>query len=74
MFLGFQYVKYLLCGLRVLKTIDHIVLVVVKRVVVLNGLMSIPIVCNCKLKDVIEILVLYLSSVDASGVVLYLNV
>ena len=45
----------------------------VKRLVVLNGIMSIPIVCNLKLKDIIEILVLYISSVGASGVVLELN-
>ena len=57
-----------------LKIIDHLVLGAVKRVVVLNGIMSIPIVCNRKLKDIIEILVLYLSSVGASGVVLELNV
>ena len=71
--LGFQSIKYLLCGLRVLKIIDSLVLGAVKRVVVLNGIMSIPIVCNRKLKDIIEILVLYLSSVDASGAVLDLN-
>ena len=72
--LGFQSIIYLFCGLRVLKTIGHLVLGAVKRVVVLNGIMSIPIVCNHKLKDIIDILVLYLSSVGASGVVLELNV
>ena len=46
----------------------------VKWVMGLNGIMSIPIVCNSKIKDIIEILVLYLSSVGASGVVLVLNV
>ena len=70
----FQSVIYLFCGMRVLKIIDHIVLGEVKRVVVLNGIMSIPIVFNRKLKDIIEILVLYLSSVGASGVVLDINV
>ena len=57
-----------------LKIIDHLVLGAVKRVVFLNGIMSIRIVCNRKLKDFIEILVPYLSSVGASGVVLELNV
>ena len=57
-----------------LKIIDHIVLGVVKWVVVLNGIMSIPIVFNFKLKDIIEILVLYPISVGAYGVVLELNV
>ena len=57
-----------------LKVTDHILLGAVKRVVLLNGIMSIPIVCNCKLKDIIEILVIYLSSVGASGVVLEINV
>ena len=71
---GFQSVVYLLCGLRVLKIIDPLVLGAVKGLVVLNGIMSIPIVCNRKLKDIIEILVLYLSSVGASGVVLEINV
>ena len=46
----------------------------VKWVVGLNGIMSIPIVCNRQLKDISDILVLYLSSVGASGVVLELNV
>ena len=73
-FLGFQYVIYLFCGLRVQKIIYHLVLGAVKRVVVLNGIMSITIVCNLKLKDIIDILVLYLSSVGASGVVLEINV
>ena len=58
----------------VLEKIDHLVLGAVKQLVVLNGIMSIPIVCNCKLKVIIEILVLYLSSFGASGVVLELNV
>ena len=57
-----------------LKVTDHLLLGAVKRVVLLNGIMSIPIVCNCKLKDIIEILVIYLSSVGASGVVLEINV
>ena len=57
-----------------LKIIYQIVLGAVKRVVVLNGMVSIPIVCNRKLKDIIEILVLYLSSVGAYGVLLEINV
>ena len=57
-----------------LKIIDNLVLGAVKRVVVLSRIMSMPIVCNRKLKDIIEILVIYLSSVGASGVVLELNV
>ena len=60
--------------MRVLKIIDHLVLGAVKWLVVLNGIMSIPIFCNRKLKDIIEILVLYLSSVGDSGVVLKINV
>ena len=72
--MGFQSVIYLFCGLRVLKIIDGPVLGAVKRVVVLNGIMSIPIFCNRKLKGIIEILVIYLGSVGASGVVLELNV
>ena len=72
--MGFQSVIYLFCDLRVLKIIDHLVLGAVKRVVVLNAIMSIPIVCNRKLKDIIDILVIYLSSVGASEVVLKLNV
>ena len=71
--LGFQCIIYLFCGLRVPKIIDNIVLGAVKRVIVLNGIMSIPIFCYRKLKDIINILVLYLSSVGASGVVLELN-
>ena len=58
----------------VLKIIDHLVLGAIKRVVVLNGIMSIPIVFNRKLKDIIDILLLYLSSVGASGVVLKIHV
>ena len=57
-----------------LKIIDHLVLGEVKWVVVLNGIMSITIVYNCKLKYIIDILVLYIISVGASGVVLELNV
>ena len=72
--LGFQSIIYLICGLRVLKIIDRLVLGAGKQVVVLNGIMSKPILCNRKLNYIIEILVLYLSSVGASGVVLDLNV
>ena len=57
-----------------LKIIDCLLFGTVKQVVVLNGIMSIPIFFNCKLKDIIEILVLYLSSVGAYGLVLELNV
>ena len=73
-FLGFQSIIYLFCGLRVLKIIDRLVLGAGKQVVVLNGIMSIPIFCNPKLKYTIDILVLYLSSVGTSGVLLNLNV
>ena len=71
---GFQSVIDLFCGLRVLKIIYHHVLGAVKQLVVLNGIMSIPIVCYHKLKDIIEILLIYQSSVGTSGVVLELNV
>ena len=57
-----------------LKIIDGPVLGAVKQVVVLNGIMSIPIFYNRKLNGIIEILLLYFSSVGASGVVLELNV
>ena len=57
-----------------IKIIYNILLGAVKRVLVLNGIMPIPIVCNRKLKDIVDILVLYLSSVGASGVVPELNV
>ena len=60
--------------MRVLKKIYHIVLGAVKRVVVMNGILSIPIFCNRKLKYIIDIPVLYLSSVVESGVVVELNV
>ena len=56
-----------------IKIIDHLVLGTVKWVVVLNGIMSIAIICILKLKDIIEILLLYLSSIGAYGVVLELN-
>ena len=55
-----------------LKIIYHHMLGAVERLVVLNGIISIPIVCNRKLKDIVEILVLYLSSVGTSGVLLEL--
>ena len=72
--MGFRSFIYLFCGMRVLKIIDCLMLGAFKRLVGLNGIMSIPIFCNSKLKYIIEILVLYLSSAGASGVVLELNV